>query len=127
MGFLSKEPVQIKKKKIKPIELTLKLLTEKIYNPNLRDKLVMKVYGEKEDRLMEFIVYDEYDEKTQFSAMARTTGLANLAITKKKKKKRLQEGVIPPEIIGQAKRNFEDIIDYYKKYKVEIRKNTILS
>jgi saccharopine dehydrogenase-like NADP-dependent oxidoreductase len=78
-GFFDQDPVNIKGKMIKPMDLTATLLFPKWeMQPEDRDMTVMKVISEGvskgENQRFVFDLYDEWEESTGVHSMARTTG-----------------------------------------------------
>ena len=120
LGLFSEEKINVKGYGVKPIDFTVELLKKRIYNPDLEDKLVMKVIGRKNNRSLEYIVYDEYDARTGFSAMARTTGLASISALKLLHEGKFEKGVLPLEIIGQKRELYQKFLQNYKENGVKI-------
>lgn len=128
-GFFSYDEVSIDGKKIRPIDLTAKLLFPKWkLQEGEGDMTVMKIIisGKENGRAVQYQydLYDEYDPKTKIHSMARTTGytctaVANLILSGKFGR----QGVSPPEFVGQQSGSFEYVRDYLAarnvQYKVE--------
>jgi len=125
IGLFSRDEITVGGHRIKPIDLAVELLKKQMYDPNLEDKLVMKVVGGKEGRSIEYIIYDEYKTTTGFSAMSRTTGLASFSMLKLLLENKIDNGVIPLEIIGQNKVIFDEVIGIYRVSNVKIWENLI--
>jgi saccharopine dehydrogenase-like NADP-dependent oxidoreductase len=127
-GFFDTLPRRIKEVDISPLEFTSKLLIDQWkLEPDEPEFTVMRVIikGEKggKNEVIEYDLYDEYDEKTKISSMARTTGytctaavnlLANGLVEAK--------GILPPELIGKDKKCFDFVIEYLKQRGVNWRK-----
>ena len=119
-GFFSEEEVEINGVKIKPLDLTSKLLVDKWkLNEHEKDITVMRVIieGTENNKPKKYIynLFDEYHQETETISMARTTGytctaIANLVLEDKFTKK----GLIAPEIVGENKENFNFILNYLK-------------
>ena len=123
-GFFSKEEIEIDDHKIRPVDLTTKLLLPmwKI-KPGEGDFTIMKIIikGTESNMYREYIynLYDEYDPESDILSMARTTGytcsaIANLVISRGFQ----STGICPPEYIAREDRNFQFILEYLKKRNV---------
>ena len=117
-GFFSDEPVEIAGNKIKPLDLTAKLLKD-IWKlkPGEEDYTIMRITisGIKEDKRKELVydLYDRYDIQNQTISMARTTGFtcaaaANLVL----EGLYTAPGISPPEYVGRIPDCFEFIMKY---------------
>ena len=125
-GFFSYEEIQVNNLKIRPIDLTSKLLFPKWeMKPGDRDFTVMRIIikGKEKNQNMtyKYELLDRYQNNT--ISMARTTGytcsaVANLIIEKKYKK----TGISPPEYLGEY---FEYVNKYLKKRGVNYKKSII--
>jgi len=127
-GLFSETPVEIDDKKIKPIDLTSKLLFPlwKLEKEDI-DITVMRIAikGDHDGEYKE-IIYDLYDEKdteNQNSSMARTTGytctaVANLILEGNFTNK----GINPPEYLGIKENHFNYILEYLKERNVNYTK-----
>jgi lysine 6-dehydrogenase len=123
-GFFSKEEIEINGKKIRPVDLTTKLLFPMWkLKPGEGDFTVMKIIikGYENNGYREYIynLYDEYDSESEILSMARTTGytctaVANLILS--------QDfhcpGICPPEYTAREERNFQFVMEYLKKRNV---------
>jgi lysine 6-dehydrogenase len=106
-GFFSKEEVEVNGTKIKPIDLTSKLLFP-LWELKPRDKefTVMKVIieGEKDKKKYRYTynLLDRHNEKTNVHSMARTTGYTATMVLRMLAKGLFdRKGICPPEYIGQ--------------------------
>jgi saccharopine dehydrogenase-like NADP-dependent oxidoreductase len=123
-GFFSEEEITIGKNKIRPVDVTSKLLFPIWHlNPGEDEFTIMRVIikGKAGNQKKEIIynLFDRYNEKTKTSSMARTTGYtctaaANLILERKFQRK----GICPPEYLGEDKNCFEFIISYLKEREV---------
>lgn len=107
VGFFSSNEIEIKGNKIKPIDLTSKLLFP-MWELKSGDEefTIMKIIveGEKENKKLRYVynLLDRYDSKSKVHSMARTTGYtATTAIRMLAEGLFEQKGVYPPEFIGQ--------------------------
>ncbi len=129
-GFFGQEEIEIHNTKIKPIDFTNKILFKEWYlAPDEEEFTVMRVIiqGEEEGTKVEYTydLFDIYDDETQTSSMARTTGytataVANLIL----ERKFTHKGLFPPEHLGFEQNIFDGIIKYLEERGVvyEIRK-----
>ena len=124
-GFFSNEEVDVRGNKIRPIDLTSKLLFPKwTLKPGEKEFTVMRIViagienGEKVKYT--YSLYDESDRETQQTSMARTTGFTcNAAVNLLAYKKFDQKGLILPEYLGTDQENFEFILHYLKERNVD--------
>ncbi len=106
-GFFSKNEIEVSGKKIKPLDFTSSLLFPQWEMKNEdRDITVMRVIveGEKENKKVkyQYDLVDKYDEPSQTSSMARTTGYtATMAIRMLTNELYNKKGICPPEFIGE--------------------------
>jgi len=120
-GFFSYDEIDVGGKKIRPIDLTARLLFPKWQlKPGEEDYTVMRICisGSKNDTSTRLIynLLDRYDKTSNTISMARTTGytctaVANLLLENQMERK----GVIPPEYLGESKNNFNYIIKYLEE------------
>ncbi|MCH8234241.1 MAG: saccharopine dehydrogenase NADP-binding domain-containing protein [Bacteroidetes bacterium] len=120
-GFFSTEEIDINGIKIKPVDVTSRLLFPMWkLNPGEEEFTVMRIRIKGIEngipRHYEYYVHDKYDAETGTTSMARTTGYtctaaANLVLEKKFNRK----GICPPEYLGENVDNFEFILEYQKQ------------
>ena len=118
IGLFSHEPLEIDGVKVKPINLTSKLLFDKWKLGKEDDEFtIMRVIIEgMENNIKKKYIYDlfdRFDPITKTSSMARSTGytaaaVANLVINGRFTKK----GISPPEYIGEDESLFNDVLSY---------------
>ncbi|MHA2308832.1 MAG: saccharopine dehydrogenase family protein [Candidatus Heimdallarchaeaceae archaeon] len=126
-GFFNKEEIDVNGIKIKPIELTSKLLFEQWkLEEGEEDLTVMKIIieGIKEGKKLRytFEMLDKYDKEKRVISMARTTGytcsaVARILLEGKFNKK----GIIPPEILGKDSEVYHQVIEDLWKRNVIIK------
>jgi lysine 6-dehydrogenase len=119
-GFFSSEEIEVKGVKVRPIDLTAKLLFPKWkLKPGEEEFTVMRirVSGEEKgkQKSYEYSVLDRTDKETETISMARTTGYTctaavNLVIDKKFARK----GICPAEYLGDEEENYRFIFSYLK-------------
>ncbi|MBS1507928.1 MAG: saccharopine dehydrogenase NADP-binding domain-containing protein [Bacteroidetes bacterium] len=120
-GFFSHEEIEVKGMKIKPVDVTAKLLFPKWkLKPGEREFTVMRIriHGEEKgaSKSYEYNLLDRTDTATQTLSMARTTGYTctaavNLVIDGKFDRK----GISPPEFLGEQEDHYNFIVNYLKE------------
>ncbi|MHA1938213.1 MAG: saccharopine dehydrogenase family protein [Candidatus Thorarchaeota archaeon] len=129
-GLFSTEEIDVKGKKIKPIELTSKLLLDHwMFEEGDEDVTVMKIVieGMKDDKRLRYTydMLDKYDREKQILSIARTTGYTCAAVAQIVLEGKFKEkGIIPPELLGRHSEVFHKVIEYLRKRNV-IFKETI--
>lgn len=123
-GFFSHEEIEVKGVKIKPVDVTAKLLFPKWkLKPGEREFTVMRIRIQGEEKgahkTYEYNLLDRTDAATQTLSMARTTGYTctaavNLVIDRKFDRK----GVSPPEFLGEREEHYNFIVNYLKERSV---------
>lgn len=120
-GFFSDEPVEVDGSKIRPIELTSKLLFDKWkLEEGEEDFTVMHVEleGQKDGKNMRYSYYllDRYDRETQTTSMARTTGYTCSIVARQVARGLFsQKGICPPEFIGREEPCYGNLLEEYEK------------
>jgi len=106
-GFFSKDQIEVNGMKIRPIDLTSKLLFRMWeLGESEIDFTVMKVIveGEKEQKKLRYTydLIDYHDGKTNIHSMARTTGYTATTVLRMLSEGLFdRKGICPPEYIGQ--------------------------
>ncbi len=126
-GFFSNDEIEFNGFKIKPIDFTSKILFPLWQlKPGDREFTVLKILIEGiekgKTKIYNYYLYDEFDEETQTTSMARTTGytcsaVADLILNNKFGRK----GIIPPEFVGENEKCFNDIVQYLKQRNISIK------
>ena len=126
-GFFSFEEVEVKGVKIRPVDVTAKLLFPKWkLKPGEEEFTVMRIQIEGEEngkaKMYEYNLFDKTDLKTDTLSMARTTGftctaVAHLVLDEKFSRK----GICPPEYVGEEQANFDFVVNYLKERGVHYR------
>lgn len=124
-GFFSKEKVLIDNVEIRPIDFTSKILYKQWkLEKGEKEFTVMKIVIESDNSKIEYNLYDEYDEETQTSSMARTTGYTCTAVARLILEKNFYStGIIAPEFIGEDESNFNFVLDCLQKENIQITRN----
>jgi len=110
------------KKKILQTDLTIKkLFKEWKLKPGEHEFTILRVEMQTDNKIIEYNLYDEYDESSQITSMARTTGYtATATINLILEKLFYEKGVFPPELVSKNKMIFDFIINYLSKRHVKI-------
>jgi lysine 6-dehydrogenase len=125
-GFFSTAPLNVKGQMVRPIDLTSKLLFEHWkFHEGEADFTIMEVIieGTKGGRSLRYTYYllDRFDENTQTTSMARTTGYICTIVARQVLNGLFaQKGICPPEYIGWTGGCYENIIDEYKKRNIKV-------
>lgn len=119
-GFFSYEELEVKGMKVRPIDITAKLLFPKWkLKPGEEEFTVMRIrmVGEENGQpaSYEYNLYDRTDQATGTLSMARTTGYtctaaAHLVLNGQYSRK----GISPPEFLGEDEANFLFVMQYLK-------------
>lgn len=117
-GFFSYEELEVKGMKVRPIDITAKLLFPKWkLKPGEEEFTVMRIrmVGEENGQpaSYEYNLYDRTDQATGTLSMARTTGYtctaaAHLVLNGQYSRK----GISPPEFLGEDEANFLFVMQY---------------
>ncbi len=126
-GFFAEEKLLINNIAIAPLDFTSKLLVNEWKLGETEEEFtVMKVIVKGEDKIIEYNLYDQYDDTTQTSSMARTTGYTcTAAVNLIMKGMFVEKGIYPPELIGDRKDCFDFVINYLKERNVIWKKSEI--
>jgi lysine 6-dehydrogenase len=118
-GFFGTKPLDVEGQRVRPIALTARLLFDQwCLGKGERDLTVMQVILEgwqgAQHLRYTYSLLDRYDERTQTTAMARTTGYT-CAIVAHQVLDGLftQKGICPPEYVGQTKGCYENLLAEY--------------
>ncbi|MCA2004354.1 MAG: saccharopine dehydrogenase NADP-binding domain-containing protein, partial [Ignavibacterium sp.] len=111
-GFFSKEKITIDNISVRPIDFTSKILYKQWQlEKGEQEFTVMKILIDSDQNKIEYDLYDEYDEKTQTTSMARTTGYTCTAVTRLILEQDFDKaGIISPELIGEGEDNFNFVL-----------------
>ncbi|MGE0771408.1 MAG: saccharopine dehydrogenase family protein [Cyclobacteriaceae bacterium] len=130
-GFFSYEEVDVKGTKVRPVDVTAKLLFPKWkLKAGEKEFTVMSIAisGEENGTAKEYHyeLYDETDLDSNTLSMARTTGYTCTAVVHLVAQAKFDRvGINPPEYLGEDEQNFKFILGYLAernvKYKVSTR------
>ncbi|MHA1200375.1 MAG: saccharopine dehydrogenase C-terminal domain-containing protein, partial [Candidatus Heimdallarchaeaceae archaeon] len=117
-GFLNTEEIDVKGQKVKPIELTGKLLLDHwMFEKGDEDHTIMKIVieGMKDNKKLRYTydMLDNYDREKHILSIARTTGYTCTAVARILLEGNFKEkGIIPPELLGKHSEVYHQVIDY---------------
>ncbi len=126
-GFFSYDEIEVKGVKIRPIDVTAKLLFPKWkLKPGEEEFTVMRirVSGEESDKnkVYEYNLLDRTNKATNTLSMARTTGYTcTAAVNLLLNNKFTRKGICPPEYLGEDENNFRFILEYLRQREVIYR------
>lgn len=132
-GFFSTEPLNINGVNITPLQFTSKVLfSEWKLGESEEEITVMRVTveGEKNGQRKKVVyhLYDEFNQTSQTSSMARTTGYtATAAMNMLIEGVFNEKGVFPPELVGRKAECFNYILAYLAERGVSNRKEEFVS
>jgi lysine 6-dehydrogenase len=131
-GFFKEDSIEINGQQISPMDFTAKILfKEWKLGEHEEEFTVMRItiQGENSDGKKVKIVYNLYDEldnKTNTSSMARTTGYTATAAANMVLDGLFSEkGVFPPELFGKEEACFNYILSYLKERNIHYTKNIV--
>jgi saccharopine dehydrogenase-like NADP-dependent oxidoreductase len=126
-GFFSYDEIEVKGVKVRPIDLTAKLLFPKWkLKPGEEEYTIMRIRiaGDKngEKKNIRYTVLDRTDKETGTISMARTTGYTcTAAVNLLLDGKFTRKGICPPEYLGEEPGNFQFVMNYLKDRGVQYR------
>ncbi len=126
-GFFSYDEIDVKGTKIRPIDLTARLLFPKWkLKPGEEEFTVMRIRitgtDEHGPRRFEYNLLDRTDEATNTLSMARTTGYTCTAAVHLVAQERFtRKGICPPEYLGESEDNFRFILNFLNQRNVVYR------
>lgn len=126
-GFFSYNELDIYGKKIRPIDLTARLLFPKWkLNPGEEDFTVMRItiegFESGKSTTYNYNLLDRYNKITETISMARTTGYTCTAVVNLILEGKFSEkGINPPEYVGENPDNYNYIINYLHERGVEFQ------
>lgn len=123
-GFFDRDEIFINDKLIRPIDFTSKLLYKQWkLEKGEKEFTVMRILIESDKEFITYELYDEYDEQTQTTSMARTTGYTCTAAARLILEKNYSRtGIIPPEFLGEEEDDLNFVLDYLKKKNILLKK-----
>jgi lysine 6-dehydrogenase len=129
-GFFSYDAVDINGVKVRPIDVTSKLLFPKWkLKPGEREFTVMRIriagIEAGAPKSYQYFLLDYTDTRTGTLSMARTTGFTCTAVAHLVAKGEFSRpGICPPEYLGERTEHFKFIVDYLEKRNVKYEVTT---
>jgi lysine 6-dehydrogenase len=130
-GFFNDNEIEVKGKKIRPIDVTSAILFDQ-WKPEVGEaeftimKIIIKGVENNAPKMIEYLLYDEYDVATQTPSMSRTTGYAcNAFANMIANKLFVNKGVFPPELVGSNEKCFDFVMTYLAERNVHYTKKTV--
>lgn len=121
-GFFDSTPINLKGQMVSPLDMTSQMLFKSWkLEANEPEFTVMRVTVEGTDMegayvTIQYNLFDEYNQETGISSMARTTGYTATATVNAFLEGLITDkGVLPPEIISKYKPCFDYILNYQKE------------
>lgn len=122
-GFFSEEELELSGARIRPIDLTTRLLFP-MWKLGEREEefTVMQILVRGQEASYRYDMLDRFDAASGFSSMARTTGftctaIANLVIDGSYDRK----GISPPEFVGASPGCYEKVLGYLEERNIEYK------
>lgn len=130
LGFLDEKQVDVEGVTLSPRKLTVKLFKEKLWRPEIKDVVVMKVEvsGVKNGKQVRYIyrLLDQYDENRGITAMARTTAYpASITAQFMFRKAIKEKGVVPPEELGAGEEFFQMFLNELEKRGIRVTEEKV--
>lgn len=132
LGFLEDRQVELSNGiSVSPRRLTVKLLAEKLWKPEVKDIVALKVdvFGVKKGKPARYVYHllDYFDKKRGITAMARTTAYPTSIVAQLMLKGAVKEkGVVPPERIGMNDELFKLFCEELKERGIKISEEKII-
>lgn len=125
LGFFEESKVNANGVSVAPRRLTVKLLAEKLWKPEVRDIVALRVEvsGSKNGKRQSYVhhMLDRYDTERDVTSMARTTAYpASIVAQLMLKGAVIERGVVPPEEIGMDPGLFRLFMDGLKQHGIKV-------
>lgn len=123
LGLLDDEIIKVSNFSITPKEVLAELFRKKLSFPDVKDILYMEINVTLENKkgVETYRIVDRYDERSGLTAMARTTGFTNAAVSRLLLKGKIkQKGIVAPEILGMNDSLFREIEDFLSIMNINI-------
>ncbi|MCD6425540.1 MAG: saccharopine dehydrogenase family protein [Anaerolineales bacterium] len=120
-GFFSSDPVEVDGSQVIPLSLTSRLLFDQWFmKEGEKDLTVMQVVlqGKEKNKqiVYQYDLLDHFDQETGITSMARTTGYTCTIVARQLLKGMIpNQGICPPEFLGNIPHLFEDLLLEYQK------------
>ena len=125
-GFFARDPITLGDISVKPLDLTSALLFKEWFlEPGEADFTVMRVVieGLESGKKCQYVynLYDEFNQETQTTSMARTTGYTCTIVARQVLNGLFrQKGICPPEFVGRTPGCYSDLNKAYKKRSIYV-------
>jgi saccharopine dehydrogenase-like NADP-dependent oxidoreductase len=131
LGFFEDEEIDVDSVKISPKRFTARLFLKKLWKPDVKDIVVLKVevLGLKAEKKVKYScrLVDFYDVESGTTAMARTTAYPASIVAQMLLKKAIREkGVVPPEKLGMNAEFFSNFLEELEKRGIKIIEEEII-
>ncbi|MDF2384206.1 saccharopine dehydrogenase NADP-binding domain-containing protein [Nostoc ellipsosporum NOK] len=125
-GFFNTDAIKVSGQSIRPLDFSAAFLIDQWkLQPGEQELTVMKVMVKSESQTVIYDLLDKYDEASQTSSMARSTGYTcTAAVNLISKGLFTEKGVYPPELVGRHKECFDFVLHYLGERGVHWRKTT---
>lgn len=130
-GFFGETPIDVEGSRVRPIALTSSLFFDRWKAAaDEREFTVMQVIieGRKDGKKLRSTYYllDRYDEETQTTSMARTTGYTCSIVARQLIGGMFDhKGICPPEYIGRVPGCYEHLLEEYGKRRIHLEEETV--
>ena len=125
-GFFGEKEIEVNGKKIKPIDLTARLLFP-YWSPEKDEKdftiLELFIEGKKDGKKSthHYFIFDEFDPVEKNSSMARTTGFTCCAVSRYLLENDFKrKGICPPEFLGEDEACYNFVLSFLSKKNIKI-------
>jgi len=125
LGFFADEKVNVEGVSVSPRKLTVRLLAQKLWRPEIKDIVALKVevigVANGKQKPCIYHLLDHCDKKRDITAMARTTAYPASIVAQMMLERRLEEkGVLPTEKIGMNDELFQLFMSELEKRGIKI-------
>jgi saccharopine dehydrogenase-like NADP-dependent oxidoreductase len=128
LGYFTEEKIDVEGVGVSPRKLTVKLLGQKLWKPEIKDVVALKVevvgYSAGKKKRYAYHLLDYCDKRRDITAMARTTAYPASIVAQMMLEKRIKEkGVVPTEKLGMTDELYLQFINELKKRGIKIAEN----
>tara|TARA_Y100001968_G_C19381887_1_gene730760 strand:- start:439 stop:1554 length:1116 start_codon:yes stop_codon:yes gene_type:complete len=126
IGLFSYNERSINNIKYRPIDFTSDILKENWRLSEYEEEFtVMRIICQNQNKKIQIDLYDEYNQQTKITSMARTTGYTCTAGANLVLKNMFNDvGVFPPELIGRKRICHDFILNYIKERDINLKIKT---
>lgn len=122
-GFFDSQPMKVNGVSVRPIDVTARLLLPK-WKLDAAEKefTVMRMIVEGQEKSFTWDMIDYFDDETNLSSMARTTGFTCTAVAALVLDGAFdRKGICPPEFIGAEQALFQNVLQYLRDRNIVYR------